>query len=207
VESDEFLLDIPRVRQLIADTRVAVARLPVAEALEQMRPAFAQMLADPSWLPDEYRRIGDAGPPSGLMASWLLFRSADRDLCLFSLVVPAGVASPIHDHLAWGLVGVYAGEQEEEVYRQPAPGRPLQLVASRRLRPGDFYVLLPPEEDIHRVRTLSSQASISIHLLGNDTGCTWRHCYELDGAVRPLRTGWYNRPCDPHGKPPPARPA
>jgi predicted metal-dependent enzyme (double-stranded beta helix superfamily) len=141
------------------------------------------------------------------MASWLLFRSAARDLCLFSLVIPAGVSSPIHDHLAWGLVGVYVGEQEEEVYRHPGDGGPLQLVARRRLRPGDFYVLLPPEEDIHRVTTLSPQASVSIHLLGNDTGCTWRHRYQPDGAVHPFRSGWYNRPCDPDGKPPPTRPA
>src|SRR5262249_11785780 len=84
------------------------------------------------------------------------------------------------------LVGVYAGEQEEEVYHHPGAGRPLQLVARRRLHPGDCYVLLPPEEDIHRVTTLSARGSISIHLLGNDTGCTWRHRYQLDRAGYPL---------------------
>ena len=45
----------------------------------------------------------------------LIFRAADRSLSLFSLVVPPGAATPIHDHLAWGLVGLYRGEQAFEV--------------------------------------------------------------------------------------------
>lgn len=45
------------------------------------------------------------------------FRTADRSLSVISLVVPAGSQTPVHDHLAWGLVGLYRGEQEETVYR------------------------------------------------------------------------------------------
>jgi predicted metal-dependent enzyme (double-stranded beta helix superfamily) len=51
----------------------------------------------------------------GGIGQWLVFRSAARDLCLFALVVPPGAATPVHDHLAWGLVGLYRGEQEETV--------------------------------------------------------------------------------------------
>ena len=136
----------------------------------------------------------------GGIASWLLFRAGDGGLSLFSLVVPAGAATPVHDHLAWGLVGLYQGEQDEEVFRRAAaegsgPGA-LERVARNRLRPGDFYVLEPPEGDIHRVATTSAVASVSIHLLGNDTGCVWRHAYDpAAGSVRPFRSGWSNVPC------------
>ena len=51
-----------------------------------------------------------------------LYRAADRSLCLFSLVVPPGAMTPVHDHLAWGLVGLYRGNQDEEFYRPATAG-------------------------------------------------------------------------------------
>ena len=47
-----------------------------------------------------------------------MFRAADRSLTLFSLVVPPGSRTPVHDHLAWGLVGLYRGTQDEEINAQ-----------------------------------------------------------------------------------------
>jgi predicted metal-dependent enzyme (double-stranded beta helix superfamily) len=45
----------------------------------------------------------------GGIGQWLLYRAGDGSLSLFSLVVPPGSETPIHDHLAWGLVGLYRG--------------------------------------------------------------------------------------------------
>jgi predicted metal-dependent enzyme (double-stranded beta helix superfamily) len=122
------------------------------------------------------------------------FRSADSSLSLFSLVVPPGAMTPVHDYLAWGLVGIYRGNQDEEFYRRH-DGR-LELVRRRPLGPGDFYTLLPPRDDVYRVCTTSAQASVSIHLLANDTGCVWRHTYdEQTGEARPFRSGYANAGC------------
>ncbi|HEX5689508.1 MAG TPA: hypothetical protein VFX76_05880, partial [Roseiflexaceae bacterium] len=130
------------------------------------------------------------------------YRSARGDLSLFSLVVPAGSATPVHDHLAWGLVGLYAGEQDERVYRRTEHGAgeaPLEQTERNHLHPGDFYLLMPPEGDIHSVATISDAPSVSIHLLGNDTGCVWRHAYTPeDGGVRAFRSGWSNVECEHH---------
>jgi predicted metal-dependent enzyme (double-stranded beta helix superfamily) len=131
----------------------------------------------------------------GGIGQWLLFRSGDRSLSLFALVVPPGAATPVHDHLAWGLVGLYQGEQEEEVYAR-TDGK-LELVTRRALNPGDFYALIPPRDDIHRVRTTSADASVSIHVLTNDTGCVWRHTFDpATGAERPFRSGYVNVSCE-----------
>jgi predicted metal-dependent enzyme (double-stranded beta helix superfamily) len=127
----------------------------------------------------------------GGIGQWALFR--DADLSLFSLVVPPDAATPIHDHLAWGLVGLYRGTQDEELYRHE--DGELRLVERRALVEGDFYELLPPWNDVHRVRTTSPVTSVSIHLLTNDTGCVWRHRYHEDGAVEPFRSGYVNTEC------------
>jgi predicted metal-dependent enzyme (double-stranded beta helix superfamily) len=197
--ADEFVLDTPTVRAFVASVRAAIASaVSPAAACDAIRPAFAQLLADPDWLAPEYARDAPESGMGGGIGQWLLFRARDRSLTLFSLVVPSGAQTPVHDHLAWGLVGLYRGTQDEEIY----DGEPdaLTLRERRALVPGDFYALLPPRDDIHRVRTTSPETSVSIHLLTNDTGCVWRHAYEPDtGAVRPFRSGYVNVACEEDG--------
>ena len=102
--------------------------------------------------------------------------------------------TPVHDHLAWGLVGLYQGAQDEEIYAE-RDGR-LELLERRTLGVGDFYALIPPRDDIHRVRTISAETSVSIHVLTNDTGCVWRHAYDVESGQRsPFRSGYVNVPC------------
>jgi 3-mercaptopropionate dioxygenase len=215
----EYALDTPTMRAFIDDVRAGIAAAPSPEAAcDAIRPRFAELLADQSWLPSE---LGEAVPdlsssaagqspparssqPSGMgggIGQWLLYRAEDGSLSLFSLVVPSGSATPVHDHLAWGLVGLYRGEQDEEIYVHERGA--LQLVERRALVPGDFYALIPPRDDIHRVRTTSAQSSVSIHLLTNDTGCVWRHAYDPEtGHASPFRSGYANAACadEPRGR-------
>jgi predicted metal-dependent enzyme (double-stranded beta helix superfamily) len=107
----------------------------------------------------------------------------------------------VHDHLAWGLVGIYRGSQDETIYRRLDTGEEegkarLEIQQQQRLSAGEFYTLLPPRDDIHYVETVSPTPSISIHLLANDTACVWRHRYEPEaGTVRSFRSGYSNAPC------------
>jgi predicted metal-dependent enzyme (double-stranded beta helix superfamily) len=201
MDSGEFALDTPLVRAFVAAVQetIASAATPAA-AIEAIRPRFASLLADPDWLPQPYC---EAAPESGMgggIGQWLLYRASDGSLSLFSLVVPRAAQTPIHDHLAWGLVGLYRGNQEEEIYAPGGAG--IELVERRALGPGDFYALIPPTDDIHRVRTTSAASSVSIHLLTNDTGCVWRHAYDPDsGRASPFRSGYANAPCEPDALP------
>jgi 3-mercaptopropionate dioxygenase len=194
--SAEFVLDTPVVREFVADVqaRIAAADSPEA-ACEAIKPEFGALLADADWLPAEYQADAPESGMGGGIGQWLLYRAGDGSLSLFSLVVPPAVETPIHDHLAWGLVGLYRGTQDEEIYAQR--NGTLELVERRALNPGDFYVLIPPGGDIHRVRTTSAETSVSIHLLTNDTGCVWRHAYDADsGEARPFRSGYVNVACE-----------
>jgi 3-mercaptopropionate dioxygenase len=193
---DEYLLDTPVVRSFVAGVRAVVADAgSPSQACHAIRPSFARLLADPEWLPDRFQEGNPQSAMGGGIGQWLLYRAEDRSLSLFSLVVPSGAQTPVHDHLAWGLVGLYRGTQDEEIYA--APNGALELVERRALVPGDFYALIPPTDDIHRVRTTSPETSVSVHLLTNDTGCVWRHAYDTEsGAQTPFRSGYVNVPCD-----------
>lgn len=194
--TDEFVLDTPVVRDFLDAVRSAIAgSSSPADACEAIRPRFAELLADEDWLPAEYQAPVPGSGMGGGIGQWLLYRAGDGSLSLFALVVPPEVATPVHDHLAWGLVGLYRGTQDEEVYAERGGG--LELVEQRALSPGDFYALIPPTDDIHRVRTTSEEPSVSIHLLTNDTGCVWRHQFDPEsGERKPFRSGWVNVDCD-----------
>ncbi|HEX4520599.1 MAG TPA: hypothetical protein VH063_13545 [Gaiellaceae bacterium] len=200
LEHDEYVLDVPRVRGLIAEVRSIRARAASPlEACAAIAPLFEALLRDHDWLPERYQVDAAESGMGGGIGQWLLYRAADRSLCLFSLVVPPGAQTPVHDHLAWGLVGLYRGNQDEEFYA--VAGDSLEEVRRRPLEPGDYYALLPPRDDIHCVRTTSAETSVSIHLLANDTGCVLRHTYdEVSGVASPFRSGYVNAAC-PEGSP------
>ena len=199
-----FLVDTPEIRALIEETALVTSAISDdAARVEALRPAFAALLAADGWLPDACAQPDEASRMGSGIGQYALYRAQDGSLCLFSLVVPAGAATPVHDHLAWGLVGIYRGRQDETVYRRLDDGRDsaraqLEIAKRQQLRRGEFYVLLPPNDDIHYVKTISNTPSISIHLLANDTACVWRHRFDPDrGLVTPFRSGYANAPCPP----------
>lgn len=200
--ADEYFLDTPPIHNFIAAVRQTLAEhADIATGLDALQPRFAELLADQTWLPDQFAAPYLESGMGGGIGSWLLFRAGDRDLALFSLVVPPGSATPVHDHLAWGFVGLYRGEQAETVYKRTDDGSAeghavLVVTESNELKPGHFYKLLPPDGDIHAVKTTSAEASISIHLLANDTGCVERHAFDPEhDHVRAFRSGYSNVAC------------
>src|SRR5947207_7294889 len=96
----EFVLDTPVVRGFVsrAQAEIAAASSP-ADACERIRPRFAELLADPNWLPAEYQADAPESGMGGGIGQWLLCRADDGTLSLFSLVVPAGSETPAPDHL------------------------------------------------------------------------------------------------------------
>jgi len=197
-----YLVDAPVIRVLIDETRRLTASIPdTPTRVEALKPAFSALLASDGWLPEEYAAPDYSSGMGGGIGQYALYRAEDGSLTLFSLVIPAGAETPVHDHLAWGLIGVYRGRQRETVYRRLDDGRDearadLEVSRTSEMVEGEFYSLLPPVDDIHYVRTLSDVPSVSIHLLANDTACVWRHRFEPStGEVKAFRSGYSNAPC------------
>ena len=199
-----FLVDVPEIRVLIDETRRLTAQISdTAARVDALKPAFAALLAAEGWLPDEYGSPDLASGMGSGIGQYALYRAEDGSLTLFSLVIPAGAETPVHDHLAWGLIGVYRGRQHETVYRRLDDGvddarAELAVSRAQTMDTGEFYALLPPQDDIHFVKTVSDVPSVSIHLLANDTACVWRHRFEpAAGTVKAFRSGYSNAPCPP----------
>ena len=197
-----FLVDAPEIRALVDETRRLTAEIAdTAKRVEALRPAFGKLLAANDWLPKEYSEPDLKSGMGGGIGQYALYRAEDGSLCLFSLVIPPGSQTPIHDHLAWGLIGVYRGVQDETVYRRTDDGHDeskanLEIARQQTVKHGQFYTLLPPLDDIHYVKTVSETPSVSIHLLANDTACVTRHRFDAaSGIVTPFRSGYSNAKC------------
>ena len=199
--NDEWYLDNSAIRGFI--TQVQAIRAGESDAkgtLARIEPMFQELLADLTWLPEHFQEPSPASGMGSGIGMWLLYRAGDGNLAFSSLVVPPGASTPVHDHLAWGVVGLYRGAQDETVFSRQDDGSDehrarLDVAVNRSLAPGDLYELLP-ETDIHQVTTTSDVTSVSLHLLGNDNGCIVRHRFHPDeGRVEPFKSGWLNVPC------------
>lgn len=205
---EEYYCENDRLREFVetveatADEHEAVPSL-----LSALRDPFERLLEDDDWLPELYRNhppedYDNESDMGGDIAQWLLYRQEGK-LSLSSLVVPPGVETPVHDHLAWGLVGLCQGTQMETFFERVDDaardeGHAELAVAERQAAgPGDCYELVPPEDDIHSVRTTSDVPSVSIHLLGADIGCIPRHAFDLDAdLVEVFQSGYTNVACE-----------
>ncbi|MBD2519512.1 cysteine dioxygenase family protein [Nostoc sp. FACHB-973] len=200
---DQWFIESQELRSLVATVREITASTTKnrTQTLVKLEPYFQELLAQQQWLPEKFAQVNPQSKMGGGIGQWLLYRAKDRSLSVFSLVIPPGSTTPVHDHLAWGLIGLYKGNQEETVYRRVDNGNAeghaqLQITEVRSLQRGDIYRLLPPDGDIHAVKTTSESESVSIHLLGNDTGCIWRHQFIPEShTVKSFRSGYSNAPC------------
>lgn len=198
-----YLVDTPEIRALVSEARRLAGEIESdAERVEALKPAFAELLGADGWLPEEYASPDHSSGMGGGIGQYALYRAEDGSLTLFSLVIPEGASTPVHDHLAWGLIGVYRGRQAETIYERTDDGsnpERADLVVSKQIEvdQGDFYALLPPTDDIHYVSTISDGPSVSIHLLANDTACVWRHKFDPEhGSVASFRSGYSNAACE-----------
>ena len=88
-----------------------------------------------------------------------------------TMVWPAGVTTPIHDHRDWCAIGVYEG-LIEEAYYSPADASPdcATAVPSRTVRhgPGAIAHLPVDAPNIHSIHNPTDKVAISIHVYGGN---------------------------------------
>ncbi|MDA1002362.1 MAG: cysteine dioxygenase family protein [Chloroflexi bacterium] len=184
----------PVLKRFVEDFRNVVARAKGTPALlEELRGPTERLLYDPSWIGETFRK-----PVPGETATWAMYRSQDPDLCVFTMVVPPGERTKVHNHLTDGWVGCVQGEQLERLFKRVDDrSRPdyaeLEVVVEERVSLGELTPLSYPDHDIHQVVTMSDQPSVSLHVLCNDLGTVERQMFEPDAhRVNNFVSGYTN---------------
>lgn len=96
--------------------------------------------------------------------------------------------TPIHDHIAWCVIGVYSGCERELRYSavDVHGATRLRIATDHTMRAGETAVLLPPD-DIHEVSCLTDDA-VSIHIYGRALEAqepSLRRVYERSAVASP----------------------
>lgn len=163
----------------------------VAEAT----PHFKELLSDMSWLDPKFQE-----PQEGGIANYMLAKATDDSWTVVSTVWWPGYGTPVHDHLLWGLVGVWRGVELERRYHRVDDGsRPgyaeMQEIGVSYNRPGDVSGLVPPDDDYHLIRNVADEPSCSIHIYGGSLDGVLRHSFDLEtGEIKEFRSN-YNIAC------------
>lgn len=129
---------------------------------------------DREWLPARYLR-----PYSGQYSQYPLYTAPDGTFCVTAVAFQPGAATDVHDHRVWGVVGVYRGLEEQDLYKRTPEGG-LRSAGKLVSQPGDCSYLLPPEEEIHRVINPTGDCSVSIHVYGANIIRVPRRSYCLE---------------------------
>jgi predicted metal-dependent enzyme (double-stranded beta helix superfamily) len=118
----------------------------------------------------------------------LLHVSPTRRLSVVALVWQPGQRTPIHDHIAWCVVGVYRGVEREVRYRLvDDEGEPCLLpTGTVEAYPGHVEALVGAREDIHSVTAGGTETTISIHVYGADIEERSTSIYRRFDGVREL---------------------
>jgi 3-mercaptopropionate dioxygenase len=168
-------------------SRVAADYEQPLDCIHALEGHIASAVRDPYWLAAPFRRVQGRG------VYYLLWRDAETDVSLLAMVLGPGEETPIHDHLTWGVVGVYEGTQRET--RFVRRGDSLQETTSLRRQPGSITHLLPPDDDIHFVRNESTAPAVSVFVMGSNIGCRPRHQYDRAGGSEEVVSGYANVHC------------
>jgi 3-mercaptopropionate dioxygenase len=169
---DEFVADARRIMEVeggIADREAAVG---------QLEPLLERALDGPGWTDPRYATVVDGGRPG-----FRYYQNEDGSLNVYGVLFRPGHPTPVHDHVTWGIIGVYSGEQRTARYRRlddgSTPGRcAVDEVADEVLTHGATYPLLPPH-DIHRIEVVGAEDGLSIHVLGADLKRQRRRIFDV----------------------------
>lgn len=140
--------------------------------------AVRPFLGNPYLLEPEQRE-----PDPSRYRQHILHAEEDGRFSIVALVWLPGQATPVHDHVAWCVVGVHEGRECEVQYRVLTEGRDQYLLAigESTHRAGSLAVLQPPG-DVHTVYNPGPELAISIHVYGADVrklGSSIRCRYDL----------------------------
>jgi predicted metal-dependent enzyme (double-stranded beta helix superfamily) len=169
---DEFVRDARAIMELpggAPDREAAVRRL---------EPLLRRAMDGPGWTDARF-----AAPMEGGRRGYDYYRNDEGTLLLYGVRFRQGRPTPVHDHVTWGLIGVYSGEQRTARYRRrddgSAPGRcAVELQADEVLTHGATYPLLPPH-DIHSIEVISPGEGLSIHVLRADLRRQRRRIFDV----------------------------
>jgi predicted metal-dependent enzyme (double-stranded beta helix superfamily) len=172
---------VTQMTQLVDQSQEESFVRPKAKAL------LKDLISSDSWLP-EFCTV----PHPQYYQQFLLHADPLERFSVISFVWGPGQATPIHDHMVWGLIGILRGAEKVQRYQRDQNGRLEPIGEEETLLPGDIDDVSPATRDIHLVKNaFTDKTSIGIHVYGGNIGGVQRHVYDPNsGAMKNFVSGY-----------------
>lgn len=146
-----------------------------------------ELISSDSWLP-EFCTV----PHPQYYQQFLLHADPLERFSVVSFVWGPGQATPIHDHMVWGLIGMLRGSEKGQRFERGQDGTLQPIGQEETLMPGDIDEVSPTIGDIHLVKNaFADKTSISIHVYGGNIGGVQRHVYDpTSGVIKNFVSGY-----------------
>ena len=168
------------VTDYVADLRrIAGAASGDRQLVERLRPCASRLAAATGWIEPEWRQCD----PAQGFGVHLLHEEPDHSLAVFVIAWLPGRGTLPHNHKTWALVVGLEGTEQESFWRRTDDGsRPgfaeLEAEGDRIVTAGDVSLCMP--EDIHGVRNVGAEPSLSLHTYGRHINFTGRSEFDPD---------------------------
>lgn len=166
-----------------ADMMDLVKSQPDQATLFERGSAFLErFIQNPKAIPEEFQQpLGRGKRPNH--GSYALHRS--EGLFISSVVWGPGDSIKPHDHRTWGMIGFMKNTIQETRYRRvdDRTGQGYARLEKDRallMKPGEVCLLVPEEDEIHRLDNFSDRPTVEIHVYGKDLVGLPRYMYDLD---------------------------
>ena len=136
-----------------------------ADPIAAVKAVMAAAIADPAPWQEAMSKKQDG----------VISLAMDDTLTVLQVSTEPEVKSPIHNHLTWVVIGMYAGEEHNYFYRRAADG--IELAEERTLKAGDVYVM--DADAIHAIKNPNNTVNGALHVYGGSL------------MTRPGRSFWH----------------
>lgn len=101
-----------------------------------------------------------------------IYESEHHKFVIYAFGWSPGVETPIHDHLTWGVMGIYLNQLQITEFSLEATDQKgvydLQSKDKYIADRGSIAYIISPEDEIHHITNPSSDFSLSIHVYGHE---------------------------------------
>ena len=178
-----------------AMTRIVNGGGDTAGQTDAAEVAMAHLVARDGWLPEGF----DQAPSGTGFGQRLLWCDPGQRFSVVCFCWGEGRRTPVHDHRAWGVVGVLRGAEVSVEMICATPGAPMREGRRDQREAGQTIRLGPPDMlpgayDVHCVENAApAGGGVAIHVYGSNIGALPRSVFaEETGACTEFVSGYDN---------------
>ena len=162
---EENISDKPyRLYRFLTDLEDILDNIPDDyDRIKAICPLVRKLLNSSYWLQLEY----DPPCPDVGWSVKTLYQEPNYPITIQTVAWLPNHPSPIHNHAAWGVVGIIQGQEKNRFWRRnPTAENPeqVELINEKILVPGDIIGFMP--DAIHSVETMGDYPTVTFNIYG-----------------------------------------